>query len=37
MTGAGLVKAPALLPTPMHDVAPHAAASLSILFRNFRE
>lgn len=35
--GAGLVKAPALLPAPMPDVAPHAAASLSILFRNFRE
>lgn len=37
MPGAGLVKAPALLPAPMPDVAPHAAASLSILFRNFRE
>ena len=35
--GGGLVKAPALLPAPMPDVAPHAAASLSILFRNFRE
>ncbi|OGA70392.1 MAG: hypothetical protein A3G81_34490 [Betaproteobacteria bacterium RIFCSPLOWO2_12_FULL_65_14] len=37
MPNAGLVKAPALLPAPMPDVAPHAAASLSILFRNFRE
>ena len=32
-----LVKAPVLLPAPMPDVSPHAAASLSILFRNFRE
>jgi hypothetical protein len=37
MPGTGLVKAPALLPAPMPDVAPHAAASLTILFRNFRE
>jgi hypothetical protein len=37
MPGTGLVKAPALLPVPMPDVAPHAAASLTILFRNFRE
>lgn len=37
MPGTGFVKAPALLPVPMPDVAPHAAASLSILFRNFRE
>jgi len=37
MPNAGLVKASALLPAPMRDVAPYAAASLSILFRNFRE
>jgi hypothetical protein len=37
MPGMGLVKAPALLPVPMPDVAPHAAVSLTILFRNFRE
>lgn len=37
MPGAGLVKAPALLPVPMPDVAPHAAVSLTILFGNFRE
>jgi hypothetical protein len=37
MRGTGLVKAPALATVPMPDVAPHAAASLSILFRNFRE
>ncbi|HUF82521.1 MAG TPA: hypothetical protein VMN03_15395 [Burkholderiales bacterium] len=37
MPGTGLVKAPALRPAPMPGVAPHAAASLSILFRNFRE
>lgn len=37
MPDAGLVKVPALLPPPLPDVAPHAAASLSILFRNFRE
>jgi hypothetical protein len=37
MPGTGLLKAPALLPAPMPDVAPHAAASLTILFRNFRE
>jgi hypothetical protein len=32
-----LVKAPALLAAPLPDVAPHAAATLFILFRNFRE
>ena len=37
MRGTGLVKAPALAAVPMPDVAPHGAASLSILFRNFRE
>jgi hypothetical protein len=37
MLDAGLVKAPALLPAPIRYVAPHPAASLSILFRNFRE
>ena len=37
MPDARLVKAPALLPAPIRDVAPHAAASLVILFRNFRE
>lgn len=31
------VKAPAFLPAPLPDVAPHAAASLFILFRNLRE
>jgi hypothetical protein len=37
MRGTKLVKAPALLAAPLPDVAPHAAATLSILFRNFRE
>lgn len=37
MPGGGFVKAPAFRAAPMRDVAPHAAASLSILFRNFRE
>lgn len=37
MPAGGLVKAPALLPAPMQDVAPHAAASFFILFRNLRE
>jgi hypothetical protein len=37
MPSGGLVKAPALLSASMRDVAPHAAASLPILFRNFRE
>lgn len=37
MRGTGLVKAPALLAAPLPDVAPHAAATLTILFRNFRE
>jgi hypothetical protein len=37
MPGAGFVKARALLPGPVREIAPHAAASLPILFRNFRE
>lgn len=32
-----LAKAPALRTAPLPDVAPHAAASLCVLFRNFRE
>ena len=37
MRGTGLVKAPVPVTVPIPDVAPHAAASVSILFRNFRE
>ena len=37
LRGTGFVKAPVLATMPLPDVAPHAAASLSILFRNFRE
>jgi len=37
MPSAGFVKASAPLPARVRQAAPHRAASLSILFRNFRE